>query len=611
MNSSAPAALAGRSIQEVTDVSPGELLYLFERARRLKARSIEGGVIAQSLAAPPLCPVEDADVPEKVGNHDSTVYLMFMEGSTRTRESFRNAGTFHGVKVNEFQAATSSFTKSETITDAMKMLSGYSTERTVFVIRSPLEGVCRWLEMTLPAHAAKSGIPKPVFLNAGDGRLTHPTGEFVDQFSLLERRGWDRSAIHLALVGDLSHGRTAHSKVDGLKVFEKVRVDLIAPAIFAYPVEYKNKMRQQGFEVREFSSTEEYMRLAKDDLAPIWYFYQCQFKRCGDLDTVAKDELRRQCTFQAEWESALPQNSAFFQTLPRYKERPVIPLSFDNSPLNSWDRHASNAYYVNTVLLGMLFGRIGRGIAAEPAAAAGGAGGYPAGLGKSSSLGSLQSLFPFKGPTPPASLPRFLKVAEVGAENRRQPQRARPGGPVPITDGLVVDHIGLSPDSMACWRRLRMVRLILGWADCNGTEGVYESAASKDGSRAFKGIISLPHFDFTTVSVPQMKTLASVAPGCTINAIKGSEVVNKYRLLIPERIYNLPNIACRNASCVSHPENKQRDVTAYFERVHFYETSALKGKKPAESSPEYLFVCRYCKWPHYHEDIWLDAGKTR
>jgi len=97
-----------------------------------------------------------------------------------------------------------------------------------------------------------------------------------------------------------------------------------------------------------------------------------------------------------------------------------------------------------------------------------------------------------------------------------------------------------------------------------------------------------------------MKTLASIAPGCTINAIKDSKVRNKFRLAVPERIYNLPGINCINSQCVSHPPNRQRDIVAFFERVPFYETSVLPGCQAAE----YLFRCRYCRWPHTYEDIW-------
>merc|ERR1712190_419855 len=119
-----------------------------------------------------------------------------------------------------------------------------------------------------------------------------------------------------------------------------------------------------------------------------------------------------------------------------------------------------------------------------------------------------------------------------------------------------------------------------------------------------KGITSLPNFDFETLTVAQLKVIASISPGCTVNAIRASAVVIKYRLHMPERIYNLPNISCKNELCISNPKNKQRDVVAFFERVPFYETSALPGCK----SGDYLFVCKYCKWPHQYENIWADAA---
>ncbi|CAK9095313.1 Protein PyrBI [Includes: Aspartate carbamoyltransferase (Aspartate transcarbamylase) (ATCase), partial [Durusdinium trenchii] len=100
-------------------------------------------------------------------------------------------------------------------------------------------------------------------------------------------------AVHLALVGDLAHGRTAHSKVQGLKIFKKVRVDLVAPEIFGYPVEYTDRMREAGFEVRCFGSVEEYLERA-GDVADVWYFYKPQFSKCGDLTSLRLNELRSQ-----------------------------------------------------------------------------------------------------------------------------------------------------------------------------------------------------------------------------------------------------------------------------------------------------------------------------
>lgn len=601
-------SFAGRSIQVVSDVSLEEQLYLYERARRLKAggRGAEegaAGAAVEARAAPPLCEVADADVPEKVDDESSTVYLLFMEASTRTRESIRNAAVFHGVKVNEFQAETSSFQKSETITDTMKMLTVYSTERSVFVIRSPMEGVCSWLQTALPTHAQKFGIPIPAFVNAGDGRNSHPVGELLDTFSILENCGWDRSSVHLALVGDLAHGRTAHSKVDGLKIFQKVRVDLVAPDRLQYPVECKNRMRESGFEVRQFSSVQEYLDTAGDSIANCWYFYQPQFKRCGDMPKATIDALRSQVSFRQEWQERLPPGACFFQTLPRDKGQPLVPLQLDPTPLNGWDRVASNAYFLHVVLLSMLFGKIGSGLpryqldsdspkASEQPAAI---------LVDASATAGDVPIGPFAATGRSLPLPEFMEEVDLSARDAtRRPERALAAGAVPIQDGLVVDHIGICSDSAEVWRRLRMVRMILGWSRHVGSEGVYASKTKG----AMKGVMLLPRFKTESFTVPQMKVLASIAPGCTVNAVSESRVWRKYRLSVPQRIYDLPCIRCKNSVCVANPQNKQRDVTAFFRRVPFYETSCLPGCKDGD----YLFVCNYCKWPHQYSDIWAEAA---
>jgi len=584
-----PMPVAGRTIQAVTDLTLEEQLYLYERTRQLKGKHMNN-VAIQEETVPPLFNIADANEDDKVADPDASVYLLFLDSSTRTKESLRNAAAFHAVKVNEFSAETSSFKKNETITDAMKMLTVYSTQRSIFVIRSPIEGICRWLETVLPDHAKRFCVPPPAFVNAGDGKNTHPLGEYLDVFSLLEQRNWNRAAIHLAMVGDLSHGRTVHSKVDGLKVFEKVRVDIVAPDIFGYPIEYRNAMRANGFEVREFESIEAYFEMAQGSIADIWYFCQPQYKRVGDMLPSAFSELRSKVTFRPEWRQHLPEDVRFFQTLPRDKSHPVVPLSFDTLPLNGWDRVANNGFFLHTVLLGMLFGKLGRGIPTVPIER------------RDSNAVGIE--IEGEGITRPffdtdsTTLPSWIEPVKLCAKDHtRRPERAKSGGSVPLRDGLVIDHICVNTDPTSCWQQMRRLRTIVGWSKLLGKESVYDTSK---GDGLMKGIMSLPNFDFKSLTVTQMKVIASIAPDCTVNAITNSTVVGKYRLRVPERIYNLPNISCKNKLCVSHPDNKQHDVVAYFERKPFYETSALPKCKAAQ----YLFVCKYCLWPHEYENIW-------
>ncbi|HOV63688.1 MAG TPA: bifunctional aspartate carbamoyltransferase catalytic subunit/aspartate carbamoyltransferase regulatory subunit, partial [Spirochaetia bacterium] len=117
----------GRSLTIADDLSVDEQLYLYQKARELKAALIKGEDVSRF----------------RLNDPETCIYLMFLEDSTRTKESFRNAALFHGTKVNVFDASSSSFNKSESITDTVKMLTGYSTGRSNFIIRSGLEGVCK------------------------------------------------------------------------------------------------------------------------------------------------------------------------------------------------------------------------------------------------------------------------------------------------------------------------------------------------------------------------------------------------------------------------------------------------------------------------------------
>lgn len=292
-----------------------------------------------------------------------------MENSTRTKESFLNAAKFHDVKVNIFDCQTSSFLKSETITDTIKMLIGYSPAgRTIFVIRSKLEGVCRWLEFAMTKYARRHGIKTPVFINAGDGSHEHPTQELLDQFTFVEcmKRlkdaacvgdsspvglvSSDFDTIHIALIGDLKNGRTVHSKVNGLRVFDHVRVDLIAPEELAMPSSYTERMRSLGYEVRQFPSLEEY--LGQDNVARIWYFTRLQLERMTEQQQERSSILRRAVSFDpTTMMGRLPESCKFFHPLPRDSRFPTIPFEIDDTDLNGWDEQSRNGYFLRIILL--------------------------------------------------------------------------------------------------------------------------------------------------------------------------------------------------------------------------------------------------------------------
>ena len=515
----------GRSLTVVNDFSRDEQIYLYEKTKELKETVRNKKDLSLF----------------KLGDPDFGIYLMFLEDSTRTKESFVNAAKFHNAKVNIFDASTSSFNKKESITDTIRMLFGYS-EKSLFIIRTKLEGVCRWLESAIGAYADMIGYPRASFINAGDGRHEHPTQEFLDEFSFLEQKKWDRNSIHIALVGDLYHGRTIHSKTDGLKIYKEVNVDLIAPELLQLPGYYKEKMEHYGYTVRVFESIEEY--LSQKKIADIWYFTRLQLERMGDQILDKADYLRSAVTFAREYLDKLPENARFYHPLPRDRTHPTIPQFLDSTKYNAWDSQAINGYVTRIIEIAMLTDKIGADF-----------------NGRHPTIKDLTDDF----------------IEEAGIKGKKK--NGYKVGIKPVEDGIVIDHIGRGHDLEIIWNQIDKIRHIMK-LNCRSSHGVYHSHSEKK----FKGMISLP--DILSFDNKQIKMLAAIAPGSTLNIIKDSRVLHKYKLHMPPKVYNFDEISCKNENCVSHPSHQEM-VWPEFHRAD-----------------ESRFICKYCEKIHEFQEIW-------
>ena len=517
----------GRSVSVVHDLTDDEQWYLYRKTAEIKAAFLEG---------------DNLDL-YRWGDKDLSVYLIFFEDSTRTKESFRNAALFHGVTVNVFDPSRSSVNKKESLTDTLKMLVGYS-RRSIFIIRSTTEGVTRALEVTIGDYCRSAGIAPPSFLNAGDGRHEHPSQEFLDEFSFLEKQSWNRESLHIALTGDLYFGRTVHSKADGLKIFHKVRVDLVAPPELALPEFYHHKMLENGFEVRVFGSLDEY--LAQKDVAQVWYFTRLQLERMGEdvLDKV--ERLRYAVTIREDHLSLLPATTKFYHPLPQNRTAPTLPDFVTPLSLNGWDEQSRNGYFTRITLIGMVAGHLGHDF-----------------IGK-----VHEEIDPADDFVEEGTIHRAGKAAEYKT------------GIKPVDNGIVIDHIGTGRTVEQIWKLLDKIRRNLQ-LDFLASMGVFPSAKSD----VVKGLISIP--DLPDLGFKAVKKLGALSPGCTLNIVRDKRVVRKYRLRMPPRIYNFVEIGCRNENCISH-SGQQEGISPEFER---------RGDG---------FVCRFCERPHSYDDIWTD-----
>lgn len=521
----------GRTVAVIDDLNRQERLYLYRQARRLKEAHRAGDRATVDAF--------------RIDDSDFGMYEVFLEDSTRTRESFKNAAHFHHIKFSELNAASSSFNKSESYADTFANLIGYDNR--VFVIRSGLEGVCRYLDEQTERYRRRHQVPWPVsFINAGDGRHEHPTQELLDEFTFLEDLGWDNGSIHLALVGDLYHGRTVHSKVRGLSLFDSVRVDLVAPRELSMPRAYVDEMRSLGFDVTEHDSIAAY--LDGGSVAPQWYFTRPQLERMGERILNRAAELRATITFDPKDAGRLPPGTTFYHPLPRHREFPTIPAALDDTPLNGWERQSANGWIVRIALLAMIGGRIGADYA---------------------------------GPVGRDVAPAAPVVTEVPTEGRGPTtgrDRRFSEGIRPIHDGLVIDHIFVGADPEAIRSHLTTIISVMG---LHGRGGEWVSQG-RDGR--FKGLLFRP--GHPGLSDHDVRKLAAVVPGATVNIVRGGAVERKFRLGHPAEIWGLPELICRNERCITHPANGEATLPRF------------------RRGGDGRYVCEYCSHPQAFTDVW-------
>lgn len=265
--------------------------------------------------------------PKKYSNKldDKIIAIMFYEPSTRTRLSFETAALKLGAKIitTENAGEFSSAAKGETIEDTVKVIAGYAD---AMVIRHKSD--------TSAVEAAS--VEKIPILNAGAGKGEHPTQALLDLYTIREKKG-RLNNLKVAILGDLKHGRTIHSLIKLLSLFENIEIYGLSKEAFALPEEYIEMLKEKGIEYKKCNSFEE---LPKD--LDVMYHTRIQAERFeGDfgkeefiinqkvLDTFSKDTI-------------------LLHPLPRVIE---ISTDVDDDPRACYFEQAHNGLYVRMALL--------------------------------------------------------------------------------------------------------------------------------------------------------------------------------------------------------------------------------------------------------------------
>lgn len=262
---------------------------------------------------------------------------LFFEPSTRTRLSFESAMCRLGGKVigTENAAQFSSAIKGETLEDTIRIVSGYSD---VIVMRHTEIGA---------AERASAVATVPI-INAGDGAGEHPTQALLDIYTIQKELG-RVDDLHIAMIGDLTYGRTVHSLSYLLANFNNITMYFTAPENVLIPPYVKKFLEEKNI---RYVETDDLETVASK--ADVLYQTRIQKERFPSLEDYEKAQGKY--IIDQKLLDAMNPNGIILHPLPRAGE---IAPEVDQDPRAAYFRQAQNGLYVRMALIHKCFEKLG------------------------------------------------------------------------------------------------------------------------------------------------------------------------------------------------------------------------------------------------------------
>ena len=259
------------------------------------------------------------------------VSVVFYEPSTRTRLSFESAIHRLGAKyiATENAKADSSASKGETLEDTIRVIQGYSD---AIVLRHS------------DADSSKKAVSVSTvpILNAGAGGGEHPTQGLLDIYTVREYKG-KLNGLKVGILGDLLYGRTVHSMLKLISLYENITVYGLSKKAFALPQEYIDLLEKRNV---KYIVCESFEDMPKD--MDVLYHTRIQAERFeGDF---GKEEF----IINKEVLDKFSKDTIVLHPLPRVGE---IATDVDDDPRALYFKQAHNGIPIRMALLLQVFNK--------------------------------------------------------------------------------------------------------------------------------------------------------------------------------------------------------------------------------------------------------------
>lgn len=254
------------------------------------------------------------------------VATLFYEPSTRTRLSFESAAQRIGGKIISTENAkeVSSAVKGETLTDTIKIIEGYAD---AIVIR----------HSDNDSSEVAASISKVPIINAGAGKAEHPTQALLDMYTIRDKKG-KVDGLKVAISGDLTYGRTTHSLVKLLSLYNDIIVYGVSSEFFTLPQEYIDYMEKRNV---KYIPCSEFSELPKD--VDVIYHTRTQLERIEDKSIKIEELIINKKVLDTFSEGTL-----VMHPLPRVNE---IAEDVDDDPRAVYFEQAHNGVFVRMAVL--------------------------------------------------------------------------------------------------------------------------------------------------------------------------------------------------------------------------------------------------------------------